>query len=217
MERDYLERCVSKGMSQYKIAKDAGCSQTNVKYWLRKHGLATVWPRHPVKLGEGPKRIAPMGTLPLPPAFSLLRRKGGKSDSLALGANTESRVLAALINAGYPCYLPFAIGRCDLIFETEDGPKTVQCKTGRIDSKGSFSFRTCSTLNQGAKSGTRPGYQGVVDYFGVSCPEVPGVFLLLASELPEGTASLRFAASGNGQLKNTRWAEDFLVPGSDKL
>lgn len=39
MERSELERLVEQGLGSRTIAKQLGASPTNVRYWLRKHGL----------------------------------------------------------------------------------------------------------------------------------------------------------------------------------
>lgn len=41
MDKLLLQNWVEKGFSTYGIAKEAGCSQTNVRFWLRKFGLNT--------------------------------------------------------------------------------------------------------------------------------------------------------------------------------
>lgn len=47
MDKHTLEDFVQKGLSQRKIADKLKCSQTNIKYWLKKHGLRTrLWRRN---------------------------------------------------------------------------------------------------------------------------------------------------------------------------
>lgn len=41
MEKQVLEKCILDGLSQRQIAYNLVCSQTTVKYWLKKHGLTT--------------------------------------------------------------------------------------------------------------------------------------------------------------------------------
>ncbi|KKN73537.1 hypothetical protein LCGC14_0399830 [marine sediment metagenome] len=48
MKRTFLARCVSTALTQREIARLVGCSQTTVRYWLRKHGLKTI--RRPRKV-----------------------------------------------------------------------------------------------------------------------------------------------------------------------
>lgn len=42
MEKDVLEKLINKNLSQREIAKELKCSQTTVKYWIKKHELKTV-------------------------------------------------------------------------------------------------------------------------------------------------------------------------------
>ena len=44
-----LSELVNKNLSSYEIAKELNCSQTNVRYWLKKHGLKTIKPQQPTK------------------------------------------------------------------------------------------------------------------------------------------------------------------------
>lgn len=41
MTKDILNDMVNKNLSQYQIAKELNCSQTNVVYWLKKYDLKT--------------------------------------------------------------------------------------------------------------------------------------------------------------------------------
>lgn len=41
MNKEKLKELVDSGLSQRKIAKKLNCSQANVKYWLKRHGLKT--------------------------------------------------------------------------------------------------------------------------------------------------------------------------------
>jgi transposase-like protein len=41
MERDVLAGMVERGLSSYQIASELNCSQTSVRYWLRKYDLKT--------------------------------------------------------------------------------------------------------------------------------------------------------------------------------
>jgi predicted RNA-binding Zn-ribbon protein involved in translation (DUF1610 family) len=42
MELDELKKCVDLGYSHRKIAKQFNCSQTTIKYWLKKFDLKTI-------------------------------------------------------------------------------------------------------------------------------------------------------------------------------
>lgn len=41
MEIDTLKTLISQGKSTHQMATELNCSQTNIRYWLRKHGLNT--------------------------------------------------------------------------------------------------------------------------------------------------------------------------------
>ena len=42
MDKGILENLIKKNLSQCEIAEDLKCSKTNVRYWLKKHGLETI-------------------------------------------------------------------------------------------------------------------------------------------------------------------------------
>ena len=44
MDKLYLKSLVDKKMSTREIAKEKGCSQSTVKYWLKKYGMKTYVP-----------------------------------------------------------------------------------------------------------------------------------------------------------------------------
>ena len=41
MNKEILQELIDKGLSQYSIAREMSCSQTTVRYWLKKHNLKT--------------------------------------------------------------------------------------------------------------------------------------------------------------------------------
>ena len=47
--REVLQESINDNLSTYEIAKELGFSQTNVRYWMRKHGLRASFGPH----GEG--------------------------------------------------------------------------------------------------------------------------------------------------------------------
>jgi len=124
-------------------------------------------------------------------------------------AVTESRVIAGLTAAGYPCYVPTGVGKADLVIETAEGLKSIQCKTARHVGEGRLMFNANSVL----RSGGAVGYKGAVDYFGVVCPGVPGVFLIPVEDAPDTRVTLRLAAARSAT--NARWAHNYLVAGSE--
>lgn len=46
MDKQYLQDLIKQGASSHRIADEAGTSQTNVMYWLKKHGLALTYTRN---------------------------------------------------------------------------------------------------------------------------------------------------------------------------
>lgn len=49
MEKINLEELINKGYSQREIAEELACSQSNVKYWLKKHGIKTNTKQYNIK------------------------------------------------------------------------------------------------------------------------------------------------------------------------
>lgn len=41
MNKEILEKYIKEGMSTYQIANEVRCSQTNIRYWLKKYCLST--------------------------------------------------------------------------------------------------------------------------------------------------------------------------------
>ena len=72
------------------------------------------------------------------------------------GTLTESKILAAFVEAGYLVSLPFGDGhKYDLIIDDGRHLQRVQCKTGRVR-KGSLLFNACSFSGN---AGTRRDYK----------------------------------------------------------
>ena len=129
-------------------------------------------------------------------------------DTNSAGAQTEGRVLAALIKAGYTVAVPFGVARYDLIAEMDDGFKRIQCKTGRLR-QGAILFKACS-LGSSRRPGsyTSVSYVGDADMFGVFCPDTDAVYLVPIEE-SRTEMRLRIAPTSNSQAKGVRWAHDF--------
>lgn len=213
MEKAYLEECLDAGMSQRKIASANGVSQVTVRYWLGKHGLSSANKRRPEPdpIAETAPS-APRTPVPGPPAGAVQANGQPKRDTNLIGSITEARTLAALTGAGYPCYVPFGVGKADLVIETDEGIKTVQCKTARVDADGA---RIVARTNTVLRSGTTASYRGVVDLFALAAPGVPGVFLVPVQEVGTASVTLRLAEGKTGTIKTMRSAADYLVAGSD--
>lgn len=129
-----------------------------------------------------------------------------------LGDRTEAAVLSALVRAGYTVLVPFGVARYDLAVDSRDGSgiKTVQCKTARLD-RGCLIFRAHS---MDRRSGTRRGYRGEVDLFGVWCSSLPdSVYLVPVGDVPETMGQLRVDPPNSKQVKGIRWASEYEVKG----
>ncbi len=46
--KELLEKLIDKGYSQHLIAKELKCSQSNIRYWLKKFELETNYKKHPI-------------------------------------------------------------------------------------------------------------------------------------------------------------------------
>ena len=178
---------------------------TSSAHWteaIRKLGIAVT--RHnykrvqrmaadaDAKLASHPRSLAvenyaPPAT-PAPPPTTV--RKGTWS---------ESAILSGLIAAGYNVLIPFGVARYDLVIETADGFKRVQCKTGRITASGCMTFN----LSSSSPEGVQRNYAGEVDYFGVFLPATGGVFLIPIGEVAGYRAMAHFRLAGTGDERST--------------
>lgn len=129
-------------------------------------------------------------------------------DSNAKGSYTESRVVAALLETGHVVAIPFGVTRYDLVIETPEGFKRVQCKTGRLRA-GAVVFNAYSlgTTRRAGEYSTRP-YQGSADLFGVYCPDTDRTYLVPVDE-HVAEIRLRVEPARNAQRANIRWAADY--------
>lgn len=197
MERALLADYLGQGLSQREIAAKEGCSQSTVRYWLSKHGLESGRPAE-----ERPApRLLPPPSLPSPP-------NAKEWDPSWLGSTVEAAVLAGLTSAGYPCFVPFGVSKADLVIETAEGLRTVQCKKAKLSRSGTVvSFRPYAT----ARNGNRSPYAGI-DYFGVACPEHSSdIYLVPVAEAGRRELSLRLSPAANGQQAGVRMAANYAV------
>ena len=64
------------------------------------------------------------------------------------------------------------------------------------------------------RSGTRRGYRGEVDLFGVWCSSLPdSVYLVPVGDVPETMGQLRVDPPNSKQVKGIRWASEYEVKG----
>jgi hypothetical protein len=130
-------------------------------------------------------------------------------DTNSIGAVTEGRVLGALLHAGYTVALPFGVARYDLVLDTPDGLKRVQCKTGQLAS-GAVRFRVYSVNRHADGHYGKTSYQGAADLFGVYCPQNDKVYLVPVDG-NTSDISLRVDAPKNNQTSRMRLASDYEV------
>jgi hypothetical protein len=138
-------------------------------------------------------------------------------DPNQIGAISQARVIAALVEAGKLVLLPFVHSslRYDLVIEEEDGRfARVQAKTGHI-ANGAVVFPTQSLRAANRETEWRRvarDYRGQIDYFGVYCPDNGKVYLVpIAQADTRRGCSLRITSPKNNQKKRVRWAEDYEV------
>ena len=136
-------------------------------------------------------------------------------DPNLIGAISQAKVMAALVEAGKYLLIPYVnVGPYDLVIEEEGKFFRVQCKTGRI-SRGAILFRPHRLRAAKRETGWErrvTDYQGDIDYFGVYCPENGDVYLIPIGDVKTHRAcSLRLVPAKNNQSKKIRWARDYLV------
>ncbi len=124
------------------------------------------------------------------------------------GTLTESKILAAFIEAGYLVSIPFGDGhKYDLIVDDGQRIQRVQCKTGRVR-KGSLLFNACSFSGN---AGTRRDYKDVAELFAVLNLETGDVYIIPVNEVGHTVACLRLSPTLSGQSKGIRWAKNYLL------
>ncbi len=140
---------------------------------------------------------------------------GPKTNKKALGERSQAIIIFRLLEAGYNILTPNGDNtRYDLVIEDAGGQFwRVQCKTGWVDSDGTYiQFKTASSYYQtkaGRTNQTKRDYRGQIDYFGVYCPETRGVYLIPVDHVGIASANLRLLPTANQQEKNVRWAKDY--------
>jgi hypothetical protein len=124
-----------------------------------------------------------------------------------VGERSEAMVLAAILKEGLPVLIPFGDNqRYDLVVETAQGFVRVQVKTGAYH-RGAVCFWSCSS--EAHRGGSRRGYQGEAEMFGVYCPHLDRVYFIPVAAVPERQVVLRVEPARNGQAMNVRRAEEY--------
>jgi hypothetical protein len=147
-----------------------------------------------------------------PPAW--MCRDNPSYDPNRIGAVTQIKVMAALVEAGKVVLIPCVDVRSyDLVIEDAGRFHRVQCKTGRLF-RGAVYFRPHRLRAARRETGWErrvTDYKGHVDYFGVYCPENGKVYLVPLEAVTRRACSLRLTPARNRQNKRIRWARDFEV------
>lgn len=149
----------------------------------------------------------------LPPSWK--NRDSPDYDPNLIGAISQAKVVAALIEAGKQVLLPaIAGGPYDLVIEERERFFRVQCKTGRLF-RGAIWFRTCHFRARARETAWKrrvKTYEGAVDFFGVYCPDNGSVYFVPIEDVGSQTACwLRVDPPKNNQNKRIRWAREYLV------
>lgn len=127
------------------------------------------------------------------------------------GNISELKFRTRAVERGFNLYTPdFGDSRCDLVIEhpTTGTLYRIQIKTGRYRN-GSIVFNTYSMSTENGKT-TRKFYVGVVDYFGVYCPELDKCYLVPVRQIATQSGRLRVDGDRDKQGTSPRlWAADF--------
>lgn len=126
----------------------------------------------------------------------------------AVGDRTTLAVMLALEQAGYAVSVRFGDNsRYDLVIDDGVMLSRVQCKTGRLR-RGAVRFSTCSSYGHHRSPPIpRRAYFDEIDFFGVHCSEIGGVYLIPIQELSTKVeGALRVESARNGQRRGIRYA-----------
>jgi hypothetical protein len=147
--------------------------------------------------------------------YPWLNRDDPRYDPNRIGSITEAKVIAALVAAGKLVLLPhLSAPPYDLALDEDGRLRRIQCKTGRL-TDGVVVFRPHRLRAAHRESGWQrrvTAYTGLIDYFGVYCPENDRVYLVPIEDVTTTRAfSMRVSPPRNNQVKRIRWADDYLV------
>ena len=134
------------------------------------------------------------------------------ANTTQVGTTTEGIVLAAILKAGKTVLLPFGNQQdYDLVMEDGGCFYRIQCKTGRLR-KGSIQFNLYTMAQQeGTGKHIRRHYGDSVDMYGVYCPETETTYLVPSNQVGTALGVLRITPPANNQVKNIRWAKDYVL------
>lgn len=133
-------------------------------------------------------------------------------DTKAVGELSEIKILAKLVELGFPVLIPFGDNqRYDLVFENQDGElKKVQCKHGTFRNGAII----CRLVNVNVNSGGYKilGYKEDVDFFGIYCRDLDKCYMLDVRDI-EATynITLRVDKPRSKQAHKINWAKDYEI------
>ncbi|WP_436346652.1 group I intron-associated PD-(D/E)XK endonuclease [Natronorubrum sp. FCH18a] len=106
------------------------------------------------------------------------------------GDETEARIIAALIEAGYSTAIPFGDNdRYDLVLDTGDELLRVQCKTGWIEDDV-IRFKTASKTTVDGVA-TMNDYDSTIDAFAVRCKNTDALYWVPVEDAGKKSTYLR--------------------------
>ena len=106
------------------------------------------------------------------------------------GDETEARIIAALIEAGYSTAIPFGDNdKYDLVLDTGDELLRVQCKTGWIEDEV-IRFKTASKTTIDGVA-TMNDYDGTIDAFAVRCKDTDALYWVPIEDAGKKSTYLR--------------------------
>jgi hypothetical protein len=130
-----------------------------------------------------------------------------KTNTTAIGQQSEAKVLVALVSSGYSVSVPFGNNeRYDLVVDYRGIFLRLQIKTGRMNN-GVITFKTCSYRG----CGPRKHYRGQCDLFGVYVPELDKIYLVPVEDVGKTEGYLRVLKPKKNQKLKVRWAVDYEI------
>ncbi|MNG07207.1 hypothetical protein D3C84_904970 [compost metagenome] len=126
-----------------------------------------------------------------------------------VGDISEACVTAKFLKLGFIVLKPFVDNqRYDLVIDRGFGFERVQVKTANYK-EDYFTFECRSSYAHRGK-GTKD-YIGDIELFAVYCHEIDSFYIVPINEAPTATMTLRLNPPANGQVKNIKFASDFMI------
>ena len=126
------------------------------------------------------------------------------------GDFSEAKVLSRLKERGYAVLTPFGDNqKYDLVYESEEGFKKVQVKTGKAK-EGKVTAKLYTSVSNRNQQEQKHYSKEEIDEFMIYCPTTNEVYRMPVEEAPNSEVSIRLEPAGNGQKKGINWREDYL-------